>query len=428
MVPPVLRALSICAPAAFLDAPAALAQTVEPTAPAGGIPAQPLARALEAFASQTGLQLVYVSGVVRNQRAHAVPAGLGVSESLARMLEGTNLTFEYLTPRSIRILAATVGPPTQTGTKLPVDEPLQEVIVTANLRAENAQHVPMTLQVMTEATLARLNVTTFDDFVAYLPGVTAHGAGPGQNNIYVRGLATSTGGVASAGVIGSFPNVAVYLDEQSAQLPNRNLDIYAADLERIEILEGPQGTLFGASAEAGVVRYITNKPKLDRTEAKLNAGYSTTARGGQSSNIAATLNIPLIPGTLAVRGMIYNEQRGGYIDNIPGTFARAPTDLGMVKYFGGQVPTNSVVLNNFGIAADDINPVTYVGLRAEVLYRLNDDWDALIAQSNQSMEADGVFDIFNRLFVTISLAVATLKGGAGDEIAVGVGFDDDRKS
>jgi len=167
MVPPVLRALSICAPAAFLDAPAALAQTVEPTAPAGGIPAQPLARALEAFATQTGLQLVYVSGVVRNQRAHAVPAGLGVSESLARMLEGTNLTFEYLTPRSIRILAAPVGPPTQTGTKLPVDEPLQEVIVTANLRAENAQHVPMTLQVMTEATLARLKVTTFDDFVAY---------------------------------------------------------------------------------------------------------------------------------------------------------------------------------------------------------------------------------------------------------------------
>ena len=115
----------------------------------------------------------------------------------------------------------------------------------------------------------------------------------------------------------------MYLDEQSAQLPSRNLDIYAADLERIEILEGPQGTLFGAGAEAGVVRYITNKPKLNVTEAMVNAGYATTAHGDQSSNVDATINLPLIADKLAVRGVIYNETRGGYIDNIPATFARA---------------------------------------------------------------------------------------------------------
>lgn len=390
MVPPVLRALSICAPAAFLDAPAALAQTVEPTAPAGGIPAQPLAQALEAFANQTGLQLVYVSGVVRNQRAHAVPAGLGVSESLARMLEGTNLTFEYLTPRSIRILVA-AAPPRAAATNIPTGDAMPEVIVTANRREEYAQTVPMTLQVMTAATLTRLNVTTFDDFVTYLPGITAHGVGPGQNNIYVRGLATAAGGVVSAGVIGSFPNVAMYLDEQSAQLPNRNLDIYAADLERIEVLEGPQGTLFGAGAEAGVLRYITNKPKLDLTAAKVNAGYALTAHGAHSSNFDATFNIPIIDNKLAVRAVIYNEQRGGYIDNVPSTFARASTDLSIARFFGGQVPANSVVLDNYGIASAHINPVRYSGLRTEILYRLNDDWDALIAQSNQHLEADGVF-------------------------------------
>ncbi len=390
LVSPVLRALSICAPAVLLNTPATLAQAVEPAAPAGGIPAQPLAQALEAFATQTGLQLVYVSEVVRNQRSHAVPAGLGASESLTRMLEGTGLTFEYLTPRSIRILAVTVHPPTQAATTSLAGEVLQEVIVTANHREENLQHVPMTLQVLTGVTLARLNATTFDDFVTYLPGVIAHGVGPGQSNIYVRGLATGAGGEQLTGVIGSFPNVAVYLDEQSAQLPSRNLDIYAADLERIEILEGPQGTLFGAGAEAGVLRYITNKPKLDRTEAKVNAGYAMTAHGGLSFSIDATLNIPLIPDKLAVRGVIYNEQRGGYIDNVPATFARAPTDLGIANHFGGQVPANSVVLSNSSIAAADINPVTYKGVRAEALYRINEDWDALIAQSNQSIEADGV--------------------------------------
>jgi outer membrane receptor protein involved in Fe transport len=385
-----LRALSIGTPVAFVNAPATPAEAVEHEMLAGGIPAQPLAQALEAFATQTGLQLVYVSGVVRNQRAHAVPAGLGVSESLARMLEGTSLTFQYLTPRSIRILAATADPPARADAAPPVDRTLQEVIVTANRRVENAQHVPMTLQVLTGATLAKLNVTTFDDLVAYLPGVATHGVGPGQSNIYVRGLATGAGGEQLTGVVGSFPNVAVYLDEQSAQLPSRNLDVYAADLERIEVLEGPQGTLFGAGAEAGVLRYITNKPRLDQTAAKVTAGYATAAHGGPGGNVTATLNIPLIPDRLAVRSVIYWERRGGYIDNIPATFARAPTDVGIAHHLGGQVPANSVVLDNFNIAASDINPVTYKGARVEALYRFNDDWDALIALSNQSIEADGV--------------------------------------
>jgi iron complex outermembrane recepter protein len=385
----VLRALSICAPVALLDAPATLAQAFEPKALSANIPAGPLAQALAAFRRQTGLQFIYVSGVVRDQRSHAVSAGLGAREALTQMLEGTGLKFEYLTPRSIRILVEEVAPPREPTMKIPAGEELQEVIVTANRREENLQNVPMTIQVLTGETLAELNATTFDDFVKYLPAVTAHGVGPGQNTIYVRGLGTTVAGIQGSGSNGTFPNVAVYLDEQSAQLPNRNLDVYAADLDRIEILEGPQGTLFGAGAEAGVVRYITNKPKLNVTEAVVNAGYATTAHGDESSNVGATINIPLIADTLAVRGVIYNERRGGYIDNIPGTFARAATDLG--TYFIGGVPANSVVINNAALVANDINPVTYQGIRVEALYQFTEDWSALLAQSYQSMEADGVF-------------------------------------
>ena len=192
--------------------------------------------------------------------------------------------------------------------------------------------------------------------------MTAHGVGPGQNNIYVRGLGTAVSGIQGAGFGGTFPNVAVYLDEQSAQLPDRNLDIYAADLERIEVLEGPQGTLFGAGAQAGVVRYITNKPKLDVTEAMVNAGYATTAHGDQSSNVDATLNIPLIADKLAVRGVIYNETRGGYINNIPATFARADTDLGIHYATSAArfLPTASSSTTSTS-SANDINPVTYTG-------------------------------------------------------------------
>ena len=142
-------------------------------------------------------------------------------------------------------------------------------------------------------------MTTFDDFVKYLPNVTAASNGPGpEQHLYARPGDRTGGGNQGSGGIGSFPNVAVYLDEQSAQLPGRNLDIYAADLERIEVLEGPQGTLFGAGAQAGVVRYITNKPKLDVTEGNVNAGYAITAHGDPSSNVDAMINLPLIADTL----------------------------------------------------------------------------------------------------------------------------------
>ncbi len=393
----VLRGLSVCSPLMAFHASPALAQSSVLTT---DIPAQPLTKALETFARQTGLHLAYISGVIRHERCPALSAGLGVNEALARMLEGAGLQFEYLTPHSIRIFA-----PEQTHVLAPMEEEIPEVIVSANRRDEKLQNVPITIQVLTGDTLATLNATTLDDYVRFLPGVTAQGVGPAQNNIYVRGLATAVSGIQSAGANSSFPNVAVYLDEQSAQLPYRNLDLYAADLERIEVLEGPQGTLFGAGAQAGVVRYITNKPKLNVTEASLDAGYAMTAHGDPSTSAAATFNLPIIPDKLAVRSVIYDEQRGGYIKNIPATFARADSDRGIhyANYPTGcgqnssprgppcQVPPNAPVINNASTVASAINPVTYLGMRVEALYQFNDDWSALVAQSYQNIEANGVF-------------------------------------
>jgi len=269
-----LRTLPICAPLALLGAPPAVAQTAEGGALAAAISAQPLAQALAAFAGQTGLQLVYVSEIVRNRKSHAVAAGLTPEQALARMLRGTGLKFEYLTPHSIRILAAEAAP-NVTGSGR-TDDDLSEVIVTASRRDEHLLNVPMTIEVLTGETLARLNATTFDDYANYLPNVTAHGIGPNQNTIYMRGLGTGQAGLQGYGFSGGFPSVAIYLDEHSVQLPGRNLDVYTTDLARIEVLEGPQGTLFGAGAEAGVLRYITNKPQLDVTEGSISAGYALT--------------------------------------------------------------------------------------------------------------------------------------------------------
>jgi iron complex outermembrane recepter protein len=271
---------------------------------------------------------------------------------------------------------------------------IQEITVTAQRRTENLQDVPITIQALTGETLKQLNVTTLDDFIKYLPNVTQQSNGPGQSNIFMRGLSVgaggSNGGSQASGTQGQIPNVAVYLDDQAASLPGRNLDVYAADLERIEVLEGPQGTLFGSGAEAGVLRYITNKPKLDVTEGSVNAGYSYTAHGDPNSNVDAMLNLPLIPGKLAVRAVIYDDQRGGYINNIPATFVRSGTDLGLARSNGGVVPSDSVTINNASMVGRAINPVNYEGFRLSMLGEISDAWSVLLAQSYQHMEAYGV--------------------------------------
>jgi len=280
-----------------------------------------------------------------------------------------------------------------TATDTEASDSIQEITVTAQRRTENVQNVPITIQALTAETLNQLSVTTFNDYVKYLPNVTAPNNGPGQGNIFMRGLSVGSAGSQSSGSVVGFPNVAIYLDDQSGQLPARNLDIYAADLERIEILEGPQGTLFGAGAQAGVVRYITNKPKLNTTEANFEAGYGVTAHGDPNTDLTAVLNVPLIADTLALRAVIYNDRRGGYIDNVPGTFTRKNSDLGI--YYannpGGGVPANAPAINNNAIAGRAINPVTYQGTRVEALYQINDDWNFLLSQSYQNMDSQGVF-------------------------------------
>jgi iron complex outermembrane receptor protein len=283
----------------------------------------------------------------------------------------------------------------QPNTDVAAGSELQEVTVTAQRRAENIQNVPITIQALTGETLQQLNVQNFDDVVKYLPNVTIGGTGPGQSNIYMRGLSVGPGEVQGDGIDGDFPNVAVYLDEESTQAPGRNLDVYAADLERIEVLEGPQGTLFGAGAEAGVIRYITNKPKLDVTELNFTGGYAWTAHGNNSGNATGVVNLPLINDTLAVRLVAYDDHRGGYINNVPGTFVRESTDAGI--HYAGYAnnvpgpPTQLNSVNNNNLAANAINPVTYQGVRGELLWKFNDDWNALLTQSFQDMDAQGVF-------------------------------------
>jgi outer membrane receptor protein involved in Fe transport len=276
------------------------------------------------------------------------------------------------------------------------DTGLEEIVVTATRRAERLQDVPIAVQALSAETLQELNVENFDDLIKTLPGVTKSGGGPSQSEIYVRGLALGGfGKLQGSGVTTPFPNVAVYIDDESAQVPGRNLDIDAVDLERVEVLEGPQGTLFGSGAEAGVVRYITHKPDLDKTEAILDAGVAGTEHGDMSANGDATINVPLVDNTAALRLVIYDDRRGGYINNVPGTFVRQSTDIGI--HYGGYTnnipgpPNARNSANNTGLVGSAINPVTYEGFRLSGLWKFDNDWDLLLSESVQDMDAEGVF-------------------------------------
>jgi len=293
-----------------------------------------------------------------------------ISAAVAAILSASNTAMVFAAPADTATTTATSGE-------------LQEVTVTAQRRSENIQSVPITIQAITGAQLKELNVTTFNDLLKYTPNVTSSGNGPGTGNVFMRGLGGSGFGNQLQGTVGPFPNVALYLDDQSMQFPNRNNDVYMVDMERVEVLEGPQGTLFGGGAQAGAIRYITNKPKLDVTEGSVTAGYGITASGGDhNSNLNAVLNLPVIADTLAVRAVIFSDHRGGYISNVPATIAFLPGSPAAVS--GGN-PT----ANNYNVLQTNSNPVDVQGFRLSGLYKINDDWNLLIQQNYQDMRADG---------------------------------------
>ncbi len=293
----------------------------------------------------------------------------------------------------------------------PVAQSAQEagsdIIVTAQHRNETLSSVPLTVQALSGRELSQLNVTTFNDLLKYTPNVTFGNNGPGQGAIFIRGLSAGFAGNQSSGTIGQYPNVAIFLDEQSMQFPARNADVYLADMTRVEVLEGPQGTLFGGSSEAGAVRYITNKPNTHKIEGTVDVGYGGTAHGGANSNFTGVINLPIIKDKLAVRAVVYGERRGGYIDNVASNFTHSNYDPG-IYYInlkpnaagvcpnglgtptGFCAPVGGQTYNNATIAGPNSNPTDYSGYRVSAQYDIDQDWNFLISQSYQNLDAQGI--------------------------------------
>ena len=276
---------------------------------------------------------------------------------------------------------------------------IEVIEVTATKRAESIQDVPVTVTALTGDSLEKLGVSNFDQYVEFLPNVVFQGTGPGQNEIYIRGAATTQTNISVSSVQALQPSVAFYLDEQPVSMQGRNLDIYATDVERIEVLPGPQGTLFGASSQSGTVRLITKKPNHDGFSAGFDTSTSTTKGGDLSNSVEAYFNMSLTD-SLAVRVTAYNDHQGGWIDNIlnvPGEGGYTGSAVVIDRISAGFSklvdPENTPITSpqNAALVEDNFNTANYAGARFGLSYIINNEWDLLVQHTQQSLDTEGVF-------------------------------------
>ena len=274
---------------------------------------------------------------------------------------------------------------------------IETIEVTATKRSESIQDIPVSVTALNGEALENLGVDNFQEYVEFLPNVTFQGTGPGQNEIYIRGAATTQSNISVSSVQALQPSVAFYLDEQPVSMQGRNLDIYATDMQRIEVLPGPQGTLFGASSQSGTVRLITKKPDHTGFAAGIDTSTSFTKGGEMSNSVEGFINFA-VSDDLAFRVAAYTDNQGGWIDNIrndPANGGYIGSAVVIDRISGGVLsdPENTPVVSpeNDALVEDDFNDAVYSGARFGLSYIINEDWDLLVQHTQQTLSTEGVF-------------------------------------
>ena len=250
-----------------------------------------------------------------------------------------------------------------------------EIIITATKREENLQDVPVSVQAIGTRRLDQLNITNFEDYTKQLPSVSFQTSAPGSTAVYMRGVASGGDGNHS----GSLPSVGTYLDEQVVTTIGGTLDVHIYDIARIESLAGPQGTLYGASSQAGTIRIITNKPELGVTTGRVDTEINKVTGGGWGGSLEGMVNVPFGE-RIAFRGVAFYRREAGYIDNV----------FGERTYFynGGD---DFLHYDNADLVEDNINSTKVYGGRAALKIDLNDEWTVTPTIMHQNLKGRGPF-------------------------------------
>jgi len=250
-----------------------------------------------------------------------------------------------------------------------------EIVVTAQKREENLQDVPISVQVLGTRKLDQLNISNFEDYTKQLPSVTFQTAQPGFTTVYMRGVATGGDGVHS----GSLPSVGMYLDEQPVTTIGGTLDVHIYDIARIESLAGPQGTLYGASSQAGTIRIITNKPELGVKAGQVDGEINSVAHGDIGGKLEGMINLP-IADRIAFRASGFWQRDAGFIDNVFGE-----------RTYLAPNPADDFNVDNSCCLEKNYNDLETYGGRAALKVDLNDDWTVTPTFLYQKATADGSF-------------------------------------
>jgi len=298
---------------------------------------------LKQFASQAHVQLLFDYKAVQKLRTPAVKGQLAPMQALKQMLDGSGFTFREINDHTIAIIApdastspegaqkqteatkegrnesssgflvaqagagATATAPAVAELAMPTQPVLEEVVVTARKREERLQDVPLSISAVTAEEVAARGVTSLEDLQYSIPGLSMSAFGPGQENIQIRGV---------SGILGR-PTTGQYLNELSisGDDANNSLHMSLLDMQRVEVLRGPQATLYGEGSMGGTIRYITTPPNLNGYSGRLEAEGGQVYQGGGSYRGALIANLPLLTDQLGLRLVGGYERAGGWIDN-----------------------------------------------------------------------------------------------------------------
>ena len=248
---------------------------------------------------------------------------------------------------------------------------LQEVVITARKREENLQDVPISIDVLTQRDLQHLGITQFDDYAQKIPSISFISIGPGTQTFFMRGV--------SDGTNPNYPNTSAtgfFIDDSSLSWFGIQPDLHLYDIERIEVLNGPQGTTFGASSMAGAVRYITHKPDLNAFSAGADFNGGKIQGAQDDWTYEGFVNVPLIDGRLGLRVSAFSASHGGFINNLLTT----------------RTWLNGAVSDNAQWARNNFNRQHQEGGRVALKAVVSDSWSAVLSYDYQRQKAVGAWD------------------------------------
>lgn len=306
--------LPVCSAAAAADsAPAPIANSVADEAGQDhvfDIKSAPIARSLNNFAKQAGISIARPRLSYRDGRAKPLTGTYSLKEGLERLLDGTRFGFEIISPASVRIYKKRQKPrSTKSTAPIRFERPVEEIMVSTLRRVDGVQKLPYSITAISGTQQQQFKAVTTGDILHRIPGIYATKRGEGQNKIIIRGLSDGafTGRAQSL--------VSTYFDYTRAayNAPDPSLRLY--DIESVEVLRGPQGTLYGSGSLGGLYRVVSRKPSMTEAEFNVSAGYAWTKEGAASKELAGVVNVPVSPEKFAIRAVGYVDDRGGYVDD-----------------------------------------------------------------------------------------------------------------